>query len=280
MHRIGTCSWKYDSWKGFIYSENAKLNYLKEYSQHYNTVEVDQFFWSLFDGSPLKMPEPHIVENYSESVPDDFKFTIKLPNSLTLTHYYGGKKINPYFLDPELFSEFIKSITLLHNKIGVLMFQFEYMNKSKMSGLSELNERLERFLSKIDSPFPLGIEIRNPWYLNKYYFDFLQRNNLSHVYLQGYFMPPVFDSFNKFKDKILSPVIIRLHGPDRKGIEEETGGNWNKIVFPKDDELIKLADMINYFKSKEIDFYLNVNNHYEGSATLNIQKIQQLLTAE
>jgi uncharacterized protein YecE (DUF72 family) len=146
------------------------------------------------------------------------------------------------------------------------MFQFEYMNKSKMSGLSELAERFEMFLSKIESPFPLGIEIRNPWYLNKYYFDFLQRNNLSHVYLQGYFMPPIFESFNKFKDKILSPVVIRLHGPDRKGIEEETGGNWNQIVSPKDDELVKVVDMINYFSSKNIDVYLNVNNHYEGSA--------------
>jgi uncharacterized protein YecE (DUF72 family) len=186
MLKIGTCSWKYDSWKGLIYSDKAQLNYLKEYSQHYNTVEIDQFFWSLFDGSPLKMPEQHVVENYAESVPEDFKFSVKLPNSLTLTHYYGGKKINPYFLDPELFIEFIKLLTPLHNKIGTLMFQFEYMNKSKMSGLSELAERFEMFLSKIESPFPLGIEIRNPWYLNKYYFDFLQRNNLSHVFLQGY----------------------------------------------------------------------------------------------
>ena len=122
------------------------------------------------------------------------------------------------------------------------------------------------FLSKFESPFPLGIEIRNPWYLNKYYFDFLQRNNLSRVYLQGYFMPPIFESYNKFK-----------HGPDRKEIEEQTGGNWNQIVTPKDDELTKVVDMINYFSSKNIDVYLNVNNHYEGRIPLTIRKIQQLL---
>jgi uncharacterized protein YecE (DUF72 family) len=138
-----------------------------------------------------------------------------------------------------------------------------------MSGLSELAERFEMFLSKINSPFPLGIEIRN--------FDFLQRNNLSHVYLQGYFMPPIFESFNKFKDKILSLVVIRLHGPDRKEIEEQTGGNWNQIISPKDDELPKVVNIINYFSSKNIDVYLNVNNHYEGSAPLTIQKINRLL---
>ena len=88
MLRIGTCSWKYDSWIGLIYSDKAKQNYLKEYSQHYDTVVVDQWFWFLFDGSPLKMPEPYAVENYAESVADDFKFTVILPNCLILTHYY------------------------------------------------------------------------------------------------------------------------------------------------------------------------------------------------
>jgi uncharacterized protein YecE (DUF72 family) len=27
--RIGTCSWKYESWEGLIYSDKAELNYLK-----------------------------------------------------------------------------------------------------------------------------------------------------------------------------------------------------------------------------------------------------------
>ncbi|MFZ0455829.1 MAG: hypothetical protein WCE54_01030 [Ignavibacteriaceae bacterium] len=39
---MGTCSWKYDSWRGIIYPEFGEINYLKEYSKHYNSVEVDQ----------------------------------------------------------------------------------------------------------------------------------------------------------------------------------------------------------------------------------------------
>ena len=38
--RIGTCSWKYDSWRGLVYSDQKSLNYLQEYSQQYNTVEI------------------------------------------------------------------------------------------------------------------------------------------------------------------------------------------------------------------------------------------------
>jgi uncharacterized protein YecE (DUF72 family) len=80
------------------------------------------------------------------------------------------EKNNLYFFDPELFSEFIKQLTPLHNKIGILMLQFEYMNKSKISGLSELAERFEMFLFKIESPFPLGIELRKPLVLKKVLF--------------------------------------------------------------------------------------------------------------
>ena len=91
--------------------------------------------------------------------------------------------------------------------------------------------------------------------------------------LSLYFMPPIFLSFNKFKDKIISSTIIRLHKPDRNEIENETGGSWNQIVAPKDTELLMVKQMIEYFRSKNIDVYLNVNNHYEGSSPLNIKKI-------
>ena len=36
--RIGTCSWKYDAWRGLVYSEKDKINYLEEYAEHYGTV--------------------------------------------------------------------------------------------------------------------------------------------------------------------------------------------------------------------------------------------------
>ena len=91
--RIGTCSWKYDSWAGIIYSAKSGINYLEEYSKHYNTVEIDQWFWSLFNDA-AKLPDERTVKEYNDSVPDDFKFTIKVPNSITLTHHYSKGKDN------------------------------------------------------------------------------------------------------------------------------------------------------------------------------------------
>ena len=55
--RIGTCSWKYDSWKGIVYPEFGDFNYLEEYSKKYNTVEIDQWFWSLFPNNKVTLPK-------------------------------------------------------------------------------------------------------------------------------------------------------------------------------------------------------------------------------
>ena len=282
MLRIGTCSWKYNSWKGIIYPVKDDINYLKEYSKHYKTVEVDQWFWSLFGNKKVLLPKDTDVKAYTKSVPDNFKFTIKIPNSITLTHFYNRDKksplkINPHFFNPELMETFLKSLKPMIKKIGVLMFQFEYLNKQKMSGLQEFLDRFEAFYSNTKSKYKFGLEIRNPNYLKKPFFEFIKENKLAMVYLQGYYMPPIWNTFNEYKDYIKDTVVIRLHGPDRSGIEKITGGDWNKIVAPKDEELNKVAEIVHYFKNKKVDIYLNVNNHYEGSAPLTINKFQKLL---
>jgi uncharacterized protein YecE (DUF72 family) len=90
-------------------------------------------------------------------------------------------------------------------------------------------------------------------------------------------MPPVFETYEKYHDLIEGQTVIRLHGPDRKGMEKKTGGDWSKIVEARDNELDKIVEMIRDLLSREVDVYLNVNNHYEGSAPLTIEKIKQLL---
>ena len=62
--RIGTCSWKYDSWKGLIYAPDKKYSpydYLPDYAKYYNTVEIDQWFWSLFPKT-VKLPNAETVK--------------------------------------------------------------------------------------------------------------------------------------------------------------------------------------------------------------------------
>jgi uncharacterized protein YecE (DUF72 family) len=280
--RIGTCSWKYDSWQGLVYSEQAKNNYLFEYAKKFDTVEIDQWFWSLFGVDKVVLPTTKVVEEYAQSVPEDFKFTIKIPNSITLTHFYRKNKstplvTNPYFLSNELFEKFVELLQPLHKNIGVLMFQFEYLNKQKMSSQNEFLNKINDFFEKCDSSFTSAIESRNPYYLNKKYFDFLNDHGLGHVFLQGYFMPDITQVYQKCWSMIQTTPVIRLHGPNRKDIEEKSKGEWNKIYDNRDDEITRITQIIEELHSKNLDIYANINNHYEGSAPLTIEKIRNLL---
>ena len=65
-------------------------------------------------------------------MPADFRFTVKAPNSLTLTHFYrkarhGPLAANPWFLSPDLFQRFLDLLEPLHDLLGPLIFQFEYL---------------------------------------------------------------------------------------------------------------------------------------------------------
>jgi uncharacterized protein YecE (DUF72 family) len=280
---FGTCCWKYDSWCGIIYPAEVKFNYLEEYSKHFDTVEIDQWFWSLFN-EKIKLPMKKDVVDYVQSVPENFKFTIKVPNSITLTHHYRKDKKaelipNKFFLSVDLFDEFLNSISELLPKVGMSMLQFEYLNKQKMSSQIEFLSKLKPFLQKVKVDLPIGIELRNPNYLNEFYFEFLNENRVYNVFLQGYYMPPIWDIYEKYKDCIKDKVVIRLHGPNREDIEEKSGGNWNKIISPKDDELQRIIKILKDLEKRKIETYINVNNHYEGSAPLTIEKIKSMLIA-
>ena len=283
MTRFGTCSWKYDSWKGIIYSNEKDINYLQEYSRHYSTVEIDQWFWSLFPQNKVLLPDKNVVEEYNSSTPDDFLFTIKVPNSLTLTHFYNRNKKeplvpNPYFLSVELFNEFISSIKSINKKTACLIFQFEYLNKQKMKSPDEFQTSFRQFHSQLNGlEIPLAVEIRNPDYLNGNYFSFINDLDMAHVFLEGYFMPPVAEIYNKYKKFIKDFTVLRLHGPDRKGIEKISNENWNQIYVNRDKEIKSLVEMIKDLQNKEVNLFVNVNNHFEGSAPLTIQRIKKSL---
>jgi uncharacterized protein YecE (DUF72 family) len=281
---IGTCSWKYPSWEGLVYSSAKGIDYLQEYAKNYNAVEVDQWFWSLFAGQQPKLPAAKDVQEYRRAVPETFRFTIKAPNSLTLTHYHSPKpasemNANDHFLSPPLWSEFRERIAPLHDVTGPVILQFEYLNRQKMASQKLFLQELGRFAENAGAEWAIGIETRNGNYLNEAYFAFLSERKLVPVLLQGYWMPSVDEVYQKYRLLLRQApaIVMRLHGPDRGGIEKETGGEWNRIVHDRGEELSAIVRITLELRDAGIDVYLNVNNHYEGSAPITIDRLKKLL---
>jgi len=279
---IGTCSWKYDSWRGLVYPETGDLNYLREYARTYRTVEIDQWFWSLFDGDTAVLPKPGAVSEYAESVPEDFIFCVKVPNSITLTHHYskdksGPLRPNPCFLSIPLMERFLATLEPIRPQLGPLIFQFEYLNKKKMNSLGEFISRFGAFARELPPGYDYFAETRNPNYLKRPYFDFLGAHGLFHVFLHGYYMDPIFDIYERFGSLVRDRTVIRLHGPGRQEIEKQTGNSWDRIVAPRDSDLDRLAAILTDLADRQIETFLYVNNHFEGSAPRTITRIEQRL---
>ena len=199
--RLGSCSWKFPSWHGLVYSQPHDINYLREYQKRFSTVEIDQWFWSLFDTDTIGLPRQETVTEYLESVESDFRFTIKAPNAVTLTHFYKrgsqrGSGPNPYFLSGALMHDFLQTIEPMQGRTGSVMLQFEYLNKAKMSDLDEFCEKLDPFLAEASGyGWPLALEIRNPQFLRPSFFDLLRSHRIAPVFCHGYYMPPAPEVF-------------------------------------------------------------------------------------
>ncbi|MCF7825462.1 MAG: DUF72 domain-containing protein [Candidatus Marinimicrobia bacterium] len=280
---IGTCSWKYPSWEGLVYDSRAPQNFLQEYARKYKSVEIDQWFWSLFGVDKIVLPKAEVVKEYVDSVPADFRFVVKAPNSLSLTHLYkhmsSGKLVeNPHFLSPELYQTFLNSLSHMLPQIGAINLQFEYLNKLKMPVPQIFLERFVDFVKSIDKAVPLCIEIRNPNFLNSNYFQILSEHHVGHTFCHGYYMPDIQAVFERFSPLLQGTSIIRLLGADRQEIEKTTGKSWGRVVAPKDKEIPGIAAMVKKMVDQSgMDIYLNVNNHYEGSAPVTIGKLLHYL---
>jgi len=291
--RIGTSTWKHNSWKGLFYDPGRIYrpeDYLADYARHLNSVEIDQWFWSLFPVG-VRLPEPAVVRQYAESVPDDFIFTVKAPNALTLTHFYSkakpgtaagtvAGKPNELFLSLTLLEAFLGRIAPLGRKLGPVMFQFEYLNRRKMPSLAAFIERLDAFITGAPKGFQFAVETRNPNYLTPVFFEFLARRGLGFVYLDGYFMPPIAKVFKRRRALPASAgfEIARLHGGgDRLGMERRRRDAWAKIVAPRSSGLRATAKVVRANAQKKVLTFVNVSNHYEGSAPLTISRLLEVL---
>ena len=86
----------------------------------------------------MKLPDPATVRAYAESVPKGFLFAVKVPNAITLTHFYAhqpkshaefANQPNPHFLSLDLLRRFLDSLSTVHGaeKLGPLLFQMPHI---------------------------------------------------------------------------------------------------------------------------------------------------------
>src|SRR5262249_29980615 len=105
---IGTQGWNYDAWVGPFYPEGTRpADFLTVYARAFETVEVDSTLYA----SPVTKP----VCGWVQGTPDDFVFSLKVPEAMTHERRLRGVD--------ELASEFFDRARELEGKLGPILIQ-------------------------------------------------------------------------------------------------------------------------------------------------------------
>jgi uncharacterized protein YecE (DUF72 family) len=137
---IGTSGYSYKEWKGNFYPDKiSPKEMLHFYSQHLGSVEINNTFY--------RMPKASVLASWREQVPDGFLFAIKAPQ--IITHV---KRLKDTGEETEYF---FKTLSVLGNKLGPVLFQFPKTFRPEP-------QRLENFFSLIPQEASCAFEFRSP----------------------------------------------------------------------------------------------------------------------
>jgi uncharacterized protein YecE (DUF72 family) len=100
---LGTSSFTAAGWSGSFYPKGLKpAEYLPFYSAHFDSVEIDSSFYAC--------PSPSTVKGWAQKTPDDFIFSVKVPQSVTHEKVLVD-------CDGE-FEQFVQTMNILGEKLG------------------------------------------------------------------------------------------------------------------------------------------------------------------
>ena len=156
---VGTSGYSYKEWKGNFYPGDLPAKeMLAYYSRRLPAVEINNTFY--------RLPQPAMVENWRDQVPDDFRFSIKATQRIThIKRLKNCADETKYLLD---------TAALLEARLGVVLFQLPPNSKKDA-------ERLKDFLDLLPGDQRAAFEFRHESWFDDEVFQLLQAKNCALV---------------------------------------------------------------------------------------------------
>lgn len=241
---VGTSGWSYNEWGGVFYPD-SKTNKLSFYSKVYGTAEVDSSFYAF--------PSKGLVLGWARYTPDDFVFSVKLPQLLT-----HEKRLD---LGKGVEADLVRFLGLLRpliaaGKLGPVLvqlppsfsFQSDFVN-------------LKAFLEMSPEDVKFAVEFRHPSWLREETWSLLRGKNVANVIVDEPLLPP---------DTVVTAdfAFIRWHGRGSRP--------WYNYRYT-DKELDVWVPKVKEVTSRVKRTYGYFNNHFKGFAVENSLKMMEKL---
>ena len=171
---LGTSAFTAKGWEGSFYPRGMQSrDYLSYYATQFATVEVDSTFYGC--------PSARTVSNWGARTPDDFIFSVKVPQ--IITHEKALVDCNSEF------EEFVRRMDILGPKLGPMVFQFPVFDKWKFPKQDSFLAVLAPFLKKLPGDHTFAVEIRNKKWLDAKFADMLREHNVALALTDTSFVP-------------------------------------------------------------------------------------------
>ncbi len=257
--RIGTSAFTAAGWEGSFYPTGMKPgDYLSYYATKFDTVQLDNTFY--------RTPSLSTVQRWNAKTPPGFIFAAKVPQVITHEKVLVD-------CDEDL-KHFLTTMDALGDKLGPLLFQFGYFNKSKFKSQAEFLLCLEPFLKKLPKGYKFAVEIRNKDWLDLRYAHLVRGYGVAQALIDQEWVMRPWEVKNRFNLVTADWTYVRWLG-DRKGIEEVTK-TWDKTIV---DRRVDLKDWVEIFKEfviRNIKIFAFANNHYAGHAPNTVKLFWEL----
>jgi uncharacterized protein YecE (DUF72 family) len=255
---IGCSGWSYSDsferggWVKVFYPD-AQTKKLQYYSQFFNTAEIDATFYEKFY---MYMTKDSFTA-MARATPDNFQFSIKVPE--TVTH---DKRLDVTKGAMALLDEFLDKISPLRasNKLGAVLIQLPPSFTVKEF------RNTEEFLDRLPGGYDYAIEFRNPSWNTEGPWEMLKHYNIAVVMTDS----PEPDKLQFLSQPIVTAnhTFIRWHGRQVKPRY--------KYLYSK-DELKPWIDKLNQVSTETAVVRGYFNNHYGARAVVNAIEFKEML---
>lgn len=250
---LGCQGWNYTDWvtraggDSVFYPRGTKPNEMLEiYARAFETVEVDSTFYAI--------PAINTLENWYEKTPEQFSFSLKMPQAITHTHALSANGF-------AALDEFCERVLTLKEKLAVVLIQLPPQFDASGGNVRALLE----FLPRLPSAIRFAIEFRSRDWLMGQTLEILQKYNVAPCLTDGSWIPRNL-IFEAAKTTVADFAYVRFMGERDltrfDQVQREQNANlelWREVV----------AEI-------RVPTFIYFSNFYEGFAPASANKLKQM----
>lgn len=281
--RIGISGWRYAPWRGEFYPKGLRQKDELAYAaDKFRTIEINGTFYAT--------QRPASFDNWRESAPGDFVFSVKAPRFIThtrrlrdvevpLANFFAsgvlrlGAKLGPFLwqfppsmkFDPEIFRAFFD------------MLPHDTQHAMKQAKRNDKKKKEHDYAPASHHPLRHAVEIRHESFCTPEFIALLRQSNIALVCADAVKWPRMMDITGDF-------LYCRLHGSEElyaSGYDDKALEEWHKRIeswaqgrTPRDSTLVP---GVPHAENAARDVFLYFDNDMKRRAPADAGRLEAML---